>query len=310
MSARPFAPDLAVALRVARLASSVGGVFTDQIASSLTDDHVLPRAAVERSIATFGLRGPREAMLLALATATGLAEPPISGFRVGAVGLERDTGDLILGANIEFPGDELRSTIHGEGFVFARAFARDTSIAVLATREARPCGHCRQFIVEFASAPDLDLIDPSGHTLTMAALLPWPFIPADLGKPGIATDPNRWPALSVAPDRLPPDVTETLVRAGRRAYAPYSQCPSAVALRLADGRLVAGACIESVAFNPSIGPLQAAIVEALALGAAFADIRSATLAVVAGGPVDVTNETRALLGVVAPDAPLSVTTWA
>jgi cytidine deaminase len=310
VSRSPFRTEVAIADRVIVLASTIGTAFTDEVEASLSDDLVIPRAAVEQLIATFQLTGPREAMLLALSVAQRLADPSISGFRVGAVGLEAETGDLILGANIEFPGDHLPSTIHAEGFVFTRAFARDTSVAVLAIGEARPCGHCRQFILEFASSADLTLIDPLGHSLTMSQLLPWPFGPDDLDRPAIVPGTISWPELTVGYERLPREIADLLVETGRRAHAPYSGCPSAVVLRLADGGLVAGAPIESAAFNPTIGPVQVAVVELIARGLAYADIRSATLAIVAGGHVDVANETRALLDAIAPNAPLTVTTWA
>ncbi len=310
MSGGPFAPDPVVADRIARLTSTIGGAFTERLMSSRQDGQIVAKATVDRLVATFKLDGPRDAMLLALPAATALAVPPISGFHVGAVGLEARTGDLILGGNVEFPGNDVGSTIHGEGFVFARAFARETSIAVLATGEARPCGHCRQFISEFASGDELSLIDPLGHTLAMADLYPWPFRPADLGQPGIVAGALPWPNLALADDRLPAEIGDLLARAGRRAHAPYSRCPAAVVLRLANGGLVAGASIESVAFNPTVGPLQAALIELIALGRAYADIDSAHLAVVAGGPVDQAPGTRALLGAIAPGAALTVTHWA
>lgn len=129
-------------------------------------------------------------------------------------------------------------------------------------------------------------------------------------EPGIVAGALPWPNLAIVDERVPGDIAELLARAGRRAHAPYSRCPAAVVLRLANGQLVAGAPIESVAFNPTIGPLQAALVELIALGRAYADIESAHLAVVAGGLVDQAPGTQALLAAIAPEAPLTVTHWA
>ena len=70
-----------------------------------------------------------------------------------------------------------------------------------------------------------------------------------------------------------------------------------------------GATIENVAFDPTIGPLQAAIVELLALGQGYAAISSATLATTAGGPVQPAAGIRALLAAIAPDVTLVETTW-
>lgn len=310
MSRSPFTPDRAVAERIDGLRGSVAVAFERELRASVAEGSVVPAAAVERLVGRFGLAGPREVMLLALPVATTLAVPPLSGFHVGAVGLEAESGDLILGGNLEFPGSDLSPTIHGEGFVATRAFARDRSLAVLATGEARPCGHCRQTLSEAATAADLELIDPLGHTLRLADLYPWPFVPADLGESGIVVGAVPWPDLRLAADHLPIETAALLVRIGRRAHTPYGRCPAAIVLRLRDGRLVGGTTIESVAFNPTIGPLQAALIELAAQRDTYASIGSAILAITADGEVDPTESTRSLLAAIAPDASLTVTTWA
>ena len=310
MSRSPFASDEAVATRIRSLTASIGPRFTTSLDAAMSGEHTIAREAVERLVADFGLTGPYEFMLLALPAASRLASPPISGFVVGAVGLEAESGDLLLGGNVEFPGVDLAATIHGEGFVYARSFARGTTVAVLAVGEARPCGHCRQTITEFAGWRDLILIDPLGHALTMADLYPWPFGPDDLGEPGIVPGASPWPTLAIRDDLIPPAIADALVAAGRRAHAPYGRCPAAVVLTLADGRIVTGATIENVAFDPTIGPLQAAIVELLAWGDGYAAITSATLATTAAGDVQPTAGVRALLTAIAPHVPLLETTWA
>jgi cytidine deaminase len=310
MSHGPFAADRAGAARMKRLMESIGPAFAERLAAGMTGDSIVPSSIVERLIAEFELTGPRDVMLLALPAASRLAVAPISGFVVSAVGLEVETGDLILGGNVEFPGVDLGQTIHAEGFVFVRAFARATTIAVLATGQARPCAHCRQTITEFAASRDLLLIDPLGHTLSMSDLYPWPFAPDDLEQPGIIAGAVPWPDLALRDDRVASDVGAALVAAGRRAYAPYGRCPAAIVLQLTDGSLVAGATIESVAFNPTIGPLQVAIAELLASGHGYAAIGSATLAVTATGDVLPTAGIRALLAAIAPDAALIETAWA
>jgi cytidine deaminase len=309
MSERPFRADPAIARRIARAMEAVGPAFTERVVAELGPGHVLPAAAVDGLVADFGLAGARDAALLALPAATRLARPPISGFFVGAVGIEAGTGDLILGANLEFPGLDLGSTIHGEGFVATRIFQRDAALAVLATGEARPCAHCRQCLSEYAWSPDLEFIDPLGHTLSLAQLYPWPFVPGVLGEPGIVPGAVPWPDLALDASGLERDLADALLLAGRRAHAPYGRCPAAVVLRLHDGRLIAGSVIESVSFNPTISPLQSALIGLHADGAGSADIASATLAVVRGGDVDPTAATRALLAAVTSSATLTVVTW-
>lgn len=309
MSRSPFQVDPGVATRIEGLRASIGPAFAARLDAGLSDGAIVTADAVTRLVDEFDLTGTREVMLLALPAAARLASPPISSFVVGAVGLEAGTGDLILGGNVEFPGTDLATTIHGEGFVFTRAFARDTSVAVLAVGEARPCGHCRQTITEFAAWPDLELIDPLGHTLTMADLYPWPFEPGDLGEPGIVPGAVPWPELRLADDRIDPATAEALVAAGRHAHVPYGRSPAAIALRLTDGWIVTGATIENVAFDPTIGPLQTAIVELLALGRGYAAIASATLATTAEGPVQPAAGIRAMLAAIAPGVALVETTW-
>jgi len=309
MSERPFRADPAIARRIAHATEAIGPAFTERLTAELGPGHVLPGAGVEGLMTDFGLAGPRDVALLALPAATRLARPPISGFFVGAVGIEAASGDLVLGGNVEFPGLDLGSTIHGEGFVAARIFQRDTALAVLATGEARPCAHCRQCLSEYAWSRDLELIDPLGHTLSLAELYPWPFVPGDLGEPGIVPGAVPWPDLALDAAGLEPDLAGALIRAGRRAHAPYGRCPAAIALRLHDGRLIVGSLIESVSFNPTISPLQSALIGLHADGAGYADIASATLAVVRGGDVDPTAATRALLGAITSSATLTVVTW-
>jgi len=50
------------------------------------------------------------------------------------------------------------------------------------------------------------------------------------------------------------------LKAANSSHAPYSKCPSGVALLTTKGKICTGFYIESAAFNPSLSPLQAAIV--------------------------------------------------
>ncbi|KAG4136210.1 hypothetical protein ERO13_D08G266301v2 [Gossypium hirsutum] len=50
------------------------------------------------------------------------------------------------------------------------------------------------------------------------------------------------------------------------SYAPYSGCPSGVALIDVEGKIYKGSYMESAAYNPSLPPVQAAIVAYVASG--------------------------------------------
>ncbi len=318
MSLNPFPADAEIAHRIAELGALVGGDIATEIAglaaakAGRVDESLgsmILRDEAKALIASYGLAGVEDLMLLALPAARQMAQPPVSGFFVGAVGLERETGHLILGSNLEFPRAHLGFTVHGEGFVFTRAAARGTTIETIAISEAHPCAHCRQYLSEFAGVRDLTLIDPLGHRLTMAELYPWPFDPGYLGETGFVPGSTN-ETLELGPNPLPAAIASRLLATGRAAHAPYSKCPAGVVLALADGKMVAGFAIESVAFNPTMGPLQAALIELVAHGYGPADIAQAALVTKIGGAVDYSHSTTELLGRIAPSAPLTITGWA
>ena len=318
MSQNPFRADPQIRSRQERLAASVGTQIADEITRLISgraaqpernDGSVLLKQQAGELIASYQLAGVEELMLLALGAAKTIARPPISSFFVGAVGLERETGNLILGGNVEFPGTHLGYSIHGEGFVFTRAASRGTTIETIAIFEAHPCAHCRQYISEFAASRELTLIDPPGHRLTMAELYPWPCDPDYLGETGAVAGAFDG-GLDLAANDWPATIANRLLDAGRRAHAPYSKCPGAVVLALRDGQMVSGFSIESVAFNPTMGPLQAAMINLIAHGYEAADIAEAALGTRLGGNVDYSLSVTELLGKIAPTAPLNILGWA
>jgi cytidine deaminase len=319
VSLNPFRADPSVAQRIADLASRIGAELSAEVAALAAANGedldanaggVLLAAQAAGLVDRFGLGGIEELMLLSLSAAQRFAQPPISRFFVGAVGLERETGNLVLGGNLEFPATHLGTTVHGEGFVLTRAAARGTSIVTLALGEAHPCAHCRQYLSEFAPTRDMVLIDPLGHRLTMAELYPWPFDPGYLGEVGFVPGAIGRPELDLGAHTLEPAVAAALRDAGQRAHAPYSKCPGAVLLVLADGSVVSGFSIESVAFNPTLGPLQAALIHLAAHGRGRDQIAAAVLGTSVGGAVDYSRSTRELLDRVAPGVPLTVVEWA
>lgn len=318
MSRNPFAADPARAARYANAEAEKGAAVRTAVAQlwgqrgdlAGNGGGVIAGPDARALVARFELADLAELMVLAVGAAKALARPPISRFEVGAVGLEAGSGDLIFGGNVEFPGTHLGFTLHGEGFVATRAFSRGTALSVIAIGEAHPCAHCRQYLSEFVWGEGLRLIDPLGHDLGLDALYPWPFDPGYLGERGAGPGVRNWPGLRVrGGDHAPDGLIETLLEAGSRSHTPYSRCPAAIALTLADGQTIVGTAIESVAFNPTIQPLQSAIVDLLAHGYAYDDIRTAALGTVRGGAVDYARASAELLAAVAPRARLAVIDW-
>jgi cytidine deaminase len=295
MSLNPFAADSAIPARLAALPPE----RRDAVIALMGE-------AVDGVIAAGAVAGTgvavHDVMRLLVEPARAMARPPISGFLVGAVGLERETGNLILGGNLEFPGTHLGMTVHGEGFVATRAFHRGTTLEAMAIGEAHPCAHCRQYLSEFAWGPGVELIDPLGHVLRLEQLYPWPFDPAYLGETGAVAGAER----ALAFDAGGP---EALLAAGRRAHAPYSKCPGAVMVEMADGTVVTGVAIESVAFNPTMQPAMAAVIEMTARGYRAGDVRAVWLGTVRGGAVDYTASTVAMMAAVVPGVAVTVVGW-
>jgi cytidine deaminase len=293
----------AISISIQAILSGRRGAVGDNLGGVITGDEV-------SSLCTwFGLDNVEQLMLLVLPHARALSRPLISKYEVGAVGLVKDSGAIIIGCNVEFPGTHLGTTLHGEGFITTRAFSRGESLAKIAIGEAHPCAFCRQYLSEFASARDLLLIDPLGHRLKLSELYPWPFDPAYLGESGAVPGTVHWPTLQLEPNPLSPDIAAKLEATGQRAYAPYSKSPSAIVLLLSDGSMIGGATIESVAYNPTISPLQAAIVDLLAHGYEYRDIIDAALVTTRGGSVDYATSTAELLWRLVPGVRLQTVSW-
>ncbi|GEM_PF-1139109 len=315
-TAAPFRADGAFALRMATLGATVGPAVEAEIRTLLAeagtdplDASVIPASDAAELVVRHDLASVDELALLALPIAGELARPSISGYRVAAVGVEAETGALVLGGNLEFPGNDLGTTIHAEGFVALRARRRGAHLGTLAVREAHPCAHCRQTLSEAAGADSLRIIDPLGHVLTLAALYPWAFTPAALGVDADSPARLPWPDLAFVGAEPPVTIAAELLDLGRRAHAPYSGSPSAAVLAVRPTGTFGAGCVESVAFNPSIGALQAALVELAAVRIDPSTIAEGWLAKLDGGAVDPEPGFRALLRAVAPEASANVVRW-
>jgi len=185
--------------------------------------------------------------------------PPISRYRVGVAGMSEE-GNIYLGVNLEFPGLPLFSTIHGEQFLFTNMFFhREKSLHTLAL-SAEPCGHCRQWMTEALGLEKLRILVPGKAANTLGGLLPHSFGPANLGMDqGMLDSP---------PQKLAPENEELLkdklhylaFEAAEISYTPYSKNAAGIAVELEDGTQFMGSSIENAAFNPSITPLHAALI--------------------------------------------------
>jgi cytidine deaminase len=260
----------------------------------------VPAAVVERIVAS-GV--PLEQLMLGLIPrAKTFAIPMISNFFVGAVahGL---SGNLYFGANYEFPGQALSFTVHGEQAATMHAISfGETGIDLLAV-SAAPCGYCRQFLNELTSASTLQIILPNTPTTPLTSLLPNAFGPIDLGVTAALMSPQSH---SMTLDAPADDLTNAALKAANASYAPYSASYAGVALKTSDGSIYTGGVAENAAFNPSMSPLEAAVV-ALTIngGKKYGDIVDAVLVQAAGSKACQIDATRDVLATIT-NVPLRV----
>jgi len=259
----------------------------------------VPAAVVERIVAS-GV--PLEQLMLALIPrAKTFAIPMISNFFVGAVA-HGVSGNLYFGANYEFPGQALSFTVHGEQAATMHAISfNETGIDLLAV-SAAPCGYCRQFLNELTTASTLQIILPNTPATPLTSLLPNAFGPIDLGVTAALMSPQSHAMTLDSPD----DLTSAALKAANASYAPYSSSYAGVALKTADGSIYTGGVAENAAFNPSMSPLEAAIVTLTINGRKkYSDIVDAVLVQAAGSKACQIDATRNVLATIT-NVPLRV----
>jgi cytidine deaminase len=234
-------------------------------------------------------------MLELLAQAQSYARPTLSNFRVGAV-VRGKSGALYPGANLEFRGQSLSQTVHAEQAALANAFMHDEPGIEAIAVSAAPCGHCRQFLYEFAEGREIEILLPGQPPIGLTALLPQPFGPRDLN---VADGP-------LTRTKIAAEDVESVAQAARyaaaNAYAPYSHSPSGVAIRSRRGNVYRGSYIENAAFNPSLPPLQVALVAMVVANEDFSEIAEVVLAEAVNNSISQLTATKSLLAAIAPRA--------
>jgi len=237
-------------------------------------------------------------MLSLLPLAQSYARPPISNFFVGVV-VHASSGSLYLGYNIEIPGQCLGFAVHAEQSALSNAYMHsEQSVTSLAVVGGAPCGHCRQFMEEISPAGEIKLLIPNQPPTSLASILPSAFGPAALGASHGAL-PVEKKNLVLTSGASDPFIGAAL-DAACRSYAPYSKSPAGVAIRTISGRIFQGCYIENVAFNPSLSPLQTALVPFIAAGEPYSAISAITLVEVEGSKISQRSVTETVLAALVP----------
>ena len=201
-----------------------------------------------------------------------------------------------MGANIEFPGEGLGQTVHAEQAALSNAFMHDEPGIEAIAVSAAPCGHCRQFLYEFAGGRDIEILVPGQPAITLSALLPRPFGPRDLNVTGGPLSRTKIAIQNVE------SVAQAARYAAANAYAPYTNSPSGIAIRSRRGNVYRGSYIENAAFNPSLPPLQVALVAMAMANEDFSEIAEVVLAEASNNSISQLSATKSVLAVIAPRA--------
>ena len=148
-----------------------------------------------------------------------------------------------------------------------------------------------------------------GGCYSLGQLLPLRFKPADLlpdPSAPLLLDPQHnliqfTAAAQSSVDALPTDSSLAAAAAAaleeaRKSYSPYSRCPAGVAIITEDAQVYSGGYIESAAYNPSMPPLQTAIIDAVIDGmSCYNWVVDVVLVEMRGGPVQHAATTKVIL---------------
>ncbi|MCA9916580.1 MAG: cytidine deaminase [Anaerolineales bacterium] len=219
------------------------------------------------------------------------AYTPISNYNVGTI-VRGASGNLYLGANLEFLGLGLNLTIHGEQAAVVNARLHgETGLAALSV-QGTPCGHCRQFLAEINN-PDFAIIYADGHKRPLTQVLPHAFSPMALGNAqGLFDPPQPRPQWTLNTDD---PLSKLALQMAQQSYAPYSKNWAGIAVQLTNGFVAGGPYLENVAFNPSLSPLQTALVALRMAQQSWQDIQDAVLVEQQASLSSHTPASRALL---------------
>jgi len=131
---------------------------------------------------------------------------------------------------------------------------------------------------------------PGRAVSTLGDYLPDAFGPADLNITERLLSPVDH-GFVVAGDAL----QQAAIAAANHSHAPYSQSYSGVALRSQSGKVFTGRYAENAAFNPSLPPLQAALILMNMSNEALETIQQAVLAECQDSTLSQLDATRATL---------------
>lgn len=262
-------------------------------------DATISSEQFEQLLAISGL-DDAELRVLLLPFAAAYSYAPLSKFYVGAI-VRGLSGKLYFGANVEFDGVQLGQTVHAEQSAISHAWMKGEQGVADITINYSPCGHCRQFMNELSTANELKIQLPKREGQPLHYYLPESFGPSDLGiESALMTSVDHGKQTQEQDELL-----QLAVAALNRSHAPYTHNLSGVAIKTKDGKVYQGAYAENAAFNPSLPPLQVALIQLLLDRKELDSIDSAALVEAEDGTISHLANTQATLEALNPDIPIT-----
>lgn len=255
-----------MAITKERIASALSGLSaeaSEQILGAITHRDFEGRLDA-------GLAADADALLPLAAI---FSRAPISGYHVGAIAVGQ-SGQIYLGANLEFEGVSLNATLHAEQSAVVNAWIHGESAIKALHISAPPCGHCRQFLRELSNTESLDICI-QGRVDSINQLLPDAF--GDTPAKGHGLMDGSPYALQATQAETDPARIRA-IEAAQQSYAPYSHSPEGFVIKCIDGQTFTGRSAESVAFNPSISATLVALNQRNLSASRDAAITTCTLA--------------------------------
>ncbi len=239
-----------------------------------------------------------------LALAQKLARPEVSKMPVGAIAIG-NSGKAYLGANLELKGGLPNDTVHAEVFALLNARANGESGIQMMIQSLRPCGSCRQALLETGN-PDLpihvvDMKRGEVDTKTAGAYLPNSY--------HYASGQKNWfqsPRLDISE---PADARfQPAWRAALQSYLPNPNRKTwaGLSVQTSDKKQFEGCVLTVPAPNNTISPLQDVMVRMAAAHEPVERIQSVTMVEPAAPDYSFSALIAQVLRRVAPQATFSV----
>jgi len=213
---------------------------------------------------------------------------------------------VYLGMNVEIPHHSLGFSVHGEQAALSNAYMHgEDGVSAIAVTAA-PCGHCRQFMNEVSPAGEIEILIDAKAPVKLSSLLPMAFGPRDLGFQHGAFPVT--PTKLVRTNKSDDELVFAALDAAEHAHAPYSDSVSGVAIRTKTGKVYKGSYLENAALNPSLSPLQTALVQLTLAGDDYDGISRVLLLETKEAKISQVSVTTAVLSSVAPRVELQTIT--